>query len=225
MASDLCTRRLTKELSALSKDPIKSPKITVAPNEANILEMHYVIEGSPKTPYDGGIYHGKLIFPKDYPLKPPSVMMLTPSGRFQPNRRLCLSMSDFHPESWNPMWSISTILTGLYSFMIETAPTLGSVETSTSQKQKLSRQSLDYNMRDPTFCRLFPEYVDIHKERQAAKRRTGGASSALSEPSSPLSHESAGALIANDRGGVNGIFATAAGVIALLSIVFAMRFI
>lgn len=98
MATDICTRRLTKELRALAKDPIKNPKITVAPNEANILEMHYVIEGSESTPYAGGIYHGKLIFPKDYPLKPPSVMMLTPNGRFQPNRRLCLSMSDFHPE-------------------------------------------------------------------------------------------------------------------------------
>ena len=98
MATDICMRRLTKELRALAKDPIKSPKITVAPNEANILEMHYVIEGSENTPYAGGVYHGKLIFPKDYPLKPPSVMMLTPNGRFQPNRRLCLSMSDFHPE-------------------------------------------------------------------------------------------------------------------------------
>ena len=88
MASDLCIRRLTKELAALRKDPIKNPKITVSPNEANILELHYVIEGSKKTPYDGGIYHGKLVFPKEYPLRPPSVMMLTPSGRFQPNRRL-----------------------------------------------------------------------------------------------------------------------------------------
>jgi ubiquitin-conjugating enzyme E2 J2 len=101
MASDLCTRRLTKELRSLQKDPIKSPKIVVKPNESNILEMHYVIEGS-AGPYKGGFYHGKLMFPKDYPLKPPSVMMLTPSGRFQPNRRLCLSMSDFHPETWNP---------------------------------------------------------------------------------------------------------------------------
>merc|ERR1711907_779787 len=97
----------TKELKSLMKDPIKNPKVTVAPNESNILEVHYVIEGSEKTPYAGGIYHGKLIFPKDYPLKPPSVIMLTKNGRFQPNRRLCLSMSDFHPESWNPMWSVS----------------------------------------------------------------------------------------------------------------------
>jgi ubiquitin-protein ligase len=98
MATDICTRRLTKELKSLMKDPIRSPTITVSPNEKNILEVHYVIEGSEKTPFAGGIYHGKLIFPKDYPLKPPSVIMITKNGRFQPNRRLCLSMSDFHPE-------------------------------------------------------------------------------------------------------------------------------
>ena len=40
MATDLCTRRLTKELKALKKEPITSPKMTVAPNEANILEKH-----------------------------------------------------------------------------------------------------------------------------------------------------------------------------------------
>ena len=90
----MCTRRLRKELKSLSKDPIRDPRIVVAPNESNLLEMHYVIEGSTGTPYEGGIYHGKLIFPKEYPLKPPSVIMSTPSGRFQPGRRLCLSMSD-----------------------------------------------------------------------------------------------------------------------------------
>ena len=110
MGSDICVRRLTKELKDLKKSPIENPTITVAPNESNILEMHYVIEGSPDTPYDGGVYHGKLIFPREYPLKPPSVIMITPSGRFVPNRRLCLSMSDFHPESWNPVWSVGTYI-------------------------------------------------------------------------------------------------------------------
>lgn len=77
------------------------------------LRRHYVITGTEGTPYEGGYYHGKLKFPTEYPLRPPAVLMLTPSGRFKTNRRLCLSMSDFHPESWNPMWSVSTILTGL----------------------------------------------------------------------------------------------------------------
>jgi ubiquitin-protein ligase len=47
---------------------------------------------------------------QEYPFKPPSIRMLTPSGRFEPNQRICLSMSDFHPETWNCMWSVSSIL-------------------------------------------------------------------------------------------------------------------
>ena len=45
--------------------------------------------GLPLTPGAGGIYHGKLIFPAAYPFKPPSILMLTPSGRFAVNTRLC----------------------------------------------------------------------------------------------------------------------------------------
>jgi len=223
MATDICTRRLTKELRSLMKDPIKIPKITVAAKESNILEVHYVIEGSEKTPYAGGFYHGKLIFPKDYPLRPPSVIMITKNGRFQPNRRLCLSMSDFHPESWNPMWSVSTILTGLYSFMIETGTTLGSIDTTKSQKEKIARQSLEYNVRDATFCKLFPEYVKLHKERLAARQAVLGISG--TDPSAMITQEQSERFGGNDRLEINGLFATAAGLIAVFSIIFAMRFL
>lgn len=67
------------------------------------------------------IHVGKLVFPADYPFKPPSIRMITPNGRFQVNTRLCLSMSDFHPGTWNPSWSVSTILNGLLSFMVITS--------------------------------------------------------------------------------------------------------
>jgi len=181
MATDICIRRLNKELSAYQKDPITSPKISIAPNESNILEMHYVIEGSTGTPYQGGVYHGKLVFPKQYPLKPPSVLLLTPSGRFQPNRRLCLSMSDFHPESWNPMWSIATILTGLYSFMLESSPTLGSIESTVEQKQAMAQSSLRFNCQDATFRKLFPDYVHRYEAecRQTASEPVVVRSSSL----------------------------------------------
>jgi hypothetical protein len=55
----------------------------------------------------GGFYHGTLTFPAQYPYKPPAIAMITPNGRFKTNTRLCLSMSDFHPETWNPLWSVS----------------------------------------------------------------------------------------------------------------------
>lgn len=128
-----------------------------------VVRRHYVIKGTEGTPYEGGYYHGKLKFPSEYPLRPPSVLMLTPSGRFKTNRRLCLSMSDFHPESWNPMWSVSTILTGLYSFMLENSPTLGSMDASVSQRKRLATQSLAFNCSDPQFRELFSDLVDLHR--------------------------------------------------------------
>ena len=223
---DLCTRRLTKELKALAKDPMQEPRIVVAPNESNIREMHYVLEGSPNTPYEGGVYHGKLIFPKEYPLKPPSVLMLTPNGRFQPNRRLCLSMSDFHPESWNPMWSVSTILTGLYSFMIENNPTLGSIETSTRKKNLLAVQSLSWNVNhgDPQFTKLFPDYVERYrKDRQSS---ADSSSDAVCLAPSSLENRIYGVRAADGEGNLpQGVFATFAGVLAILSIVALYRFL
>lgn len=77
-----------------------------------------MIRGPPDTPYEGGEYYGRLTFPSEYPFKPPAIRMTTPSGRFQPDTRLCLTMSDFHPSLWNPSWSVATILNGLLSFMV-----------------------------------------------------------------------------------------------------------
>lgn len=143
----------------MKKDPV--PYITAEPLPSNILEWHYVIRGPEKSLYEGGYYHGKLVFPKEFPFKPPKIIMITPNGRFKTNTRLCLSISDFHPDTWNPAWSVSTILTGLLSFMLERAPTLGSIETSDYQKRQYAMRSLEFNIQNKIFCELFE---NIHKE-------------------------------------------------------------
>ncbi|KAI9488730.1 ubiquitin-conjugating enzyme/RWD-like protein [Zychaea mexicana] len=116
MATKSAYRRLTKEYMEIQKNP--PPFIIAKPVESNILEWHYVIRGPPETPFEGGEYYGRLTFPSEYPFKPPAIRMTTPSGRFQPDTRLCLTMSDFHPSLWNPSWSVPTILNGLLSFMV-----------------------------------------------------------------------------------------------------------
>lgn len=73
MASKSALKRLIKEALALEKNP--PPFIIARPLESNILEFHYIIQGPPKTPYEGGEYHGVLIFPSDYPYKPPSILL------------------------------------------------------------------------------------------------------------------------------------------------------
>ena len=58
------------------------------PDNENALIWHYCIKGPKETAYEGGYYYGELRFPKDYPFKPPSIIMNTPSGRFLTGKRL-----------------------------------------------------------------------------------------------------------------------------------------
>lgn len=139
MASIGAIKRLTREYATLQQTPVEY--IVAHPSESNILEWHYILTGPPNTPYAGGQYWGILTFPPDYPFNPPGIRMLTPSGRFQTNTRLCLSISDFHPKSFNPAWSVSTILVGLMSFMTSEEMTTGSIRASESERKLLAQMS------------------------------------------------------------------------------------
>lgn len=133
------------------------------PSEKSMLTWHYVLHDLPlSSPYYGGVFWGKLVFPKEYPLKPPAIYMHTPSGRFETNTRLCLSMSDFHPESWNPSWRVESILLGLVSFMLDvTEPrTTGGVHAPLTKRRELAEASFESNKKSGEFRELFPEFVD-----------------------------------------------------------------
>lgn len=160
MASRASQKRLTKEYKLIQANP--PPFILAKPNDENILEWHYVIEGPPLTPFEGGQYHGILRFPPEYPFKPPLILMITPNGRFTTNMRLCLLMLDYHPDTWNPAWLVATILTGLLSFMTGDEATTGSILTTDSVKRKLALSLKQWNNSENVrFKKLFP---DIYKQ-------------------------------------------------------------
>ena len=88
--------------------------------------------------------------------------------------KFSLSISDFHPDTWNPAWSAGTILTGLLSFMVEEATTYGSIETPNAVRQRLARDSGAENLRNEKFVELFPDLVNeinakLEKRRAQAK--------------------------------------------------------
>ncbi|KAE9543897.1 hypothetical protein AGLY_001875 [Aphis glycines] len=173
------TRRLKQDYLRLKKDPV--PYIVAEPNPSNILEWYYVVSGPDDSPYAGGYYLGKLVFPDDFPFKPPSIYMITTNGRFKTNIRLCLSISDYHPDTWNPAWNVSTVLTGLLSFMLENKRTVGSIDMTDYERRILAVRSLESIVRDENFCELFPELnMKIQKEiekRNLAKAKEEQSSS------------------------------------------------
>lgn len=150
----MAAARLTREFKMLKASVISS-EVRVKCAASNILEVHFVFEGTPASPFEGGEYWGMLKMPADYPFKPPSVLMLTPSGRFAINTRICFSFSDFHPECWNPVWTIETILVGLRSFMVDTEVTAGGVTADDATKRKFAASSKASNRANKTFVELF----------------------------------------------------------------------
>ncbi|KAI5828797.1 UBC-like protein [Schizophyllum commune Tattone D] len=157
MATKAAQKRLSKEYATMQKEP--PPYVWAVPDERNILTWNFIIRGPPDSPYAGGEYHGQLLFPAEYPFKPPGIKMLTPSGRFYPDKKICFSMSDFHPGSWNPAWSVQTILTGLLSFMLSDEITTGSVNSSPAHKRGFAAQSHNWNIQQARFREAFPEYA------------------------------------------------------------------
>ncbi|KAJ2513488.1 Ubiquitin-conjugating enzyme E2 6 [Coemansia sp. RSA 1939] len=82
--------------------------------------------------------------------------MITPNGRFEVNKDICTSMSNYHPQTWNPGWSVATILVGLLSMMTGTESTTGGLDNvSDQEKARLAAQSRKFNENNVTFKRVF----------------------------------------------------------------------
>ncbi|KAF9218218.1 UBC-like protein [Gyrodon lividus] len=77
MASKAAQKRLSKEYINMQKEP--PPFIWAVPEEKNILICGFPFyrRGPPDSPFAGGEYHGVLLFPVEYPFKPPGIKVYT----------------------------------------------------------------------------------------------------------------------------------------------------
>lgn len=93
----------------------------------------------------------EIALPTDYPLAPPSLRCLTPSGRFQVGSQICTTFTAFHPESWSPLYTFESILISLISLMADDRETrhLGAVHPlpPAGERRALAAASRDHNAR------------------------------------------------------------------------------
>ncbi|KAF1774447.1 Ubiquitin-conjugating enzyme/RWD-like [Phytophthora cactorum] len=110
----------------------------------------------------GGIYHGRIILPSDYPFKPPNIMLLTPNGRFEVKKKICLSISAYHPEEWQPAWGVRLILEALISFMpTKGEGAIGALDFPAEERRRLAKLVL---------ADLLPELESENEEKEVEKK-------------------------------------------------------
>ena len=121
--SGVALRRIRADLSQIIKDP--PPGIFVSVNETNIAVMDALVTGPADTPYEGGSFWFKMVFPADYPNRPPKVTLMTTGGgrvRFNPNLykdgKVCLSLlGTWQGPGWSPAHSCASVLVSIQSLM------------------------------------------------------------------------------------------------------------
>ncbi|KAJ4458845.1 putative Ubiquitin-conjugating enzyme E2 J1 [Paratrimastix pyriformis] len=136
-------KRILQEARELAKDD--SNTMWAAPLEDDIFEWHFTIRGPPDSEFSDGLYHGRILLPSQYPFAPPDLIFLTPNGRFEVGKKICLSLTAFHPESWRPGWGIRSILCALISFL----PTpgegaVGAIDFPADVRRRLALESQAY---------------------------------------------------------------------------------
>ncbi|KAI9103310.1 ubiquitin-conjugating enzyme/RWD-like protein [Phlyctochytrium arcticum] len=137
-------KRLMRELADLESDP--SPEFTAGIIDDNLFDWHFTIRGPSEGGFEGGRFHGRLVFPVDYPFKPPNISFLTPNGRFEVGKKICLSITGHHPEFWRPAWGVRTALVALISFL----PTrgdgaIGSLDYTEEERRQFAAKSRDWS--------------------------------------------------------------------------------
>lgn len=164
--------------------------------EDNVLEWHFTMLGPAATPYEKGFYHGKILIPADYPFKPPDVVLLTPNGRFELDKRICLSISSYHPENWHPTWGISTVLHALREFMATPGNNaIGAIEYPKYVREELAEKSVHFccagcgrrveDVREAMLQHPLTSEVDKSKRVEERTPKLGPASIPRDEASSP----------------------------------------
>ncbi|KAF8951980.1 Ubiquitin-conjugating enzyme E2 J1, partial [Entomortierella lignicola] len=133
-------KRIMQEARELVREP--STDFAASPLDTDIFEWHFTIRGPEETDFEGGLYHGRILLPNNYPFAPPSLMFLTPNGRFELHKKVCLSITGYHPEYWQPAWGIRTVLVAVMGFLpTQSKGAIGGLDTSVEARKALAIKS------------------------------------------------------------------------------------
>ncbi len=143
--SRIFQKRIQNELKLLTKDPLES--IDIYPDEHDIRTWYFLIRGPDDSDYKNGWYIGKLVLSENYPTTPVDFYMLTPNGRFDIEKKICLTISSYHTDQWSSIWSIQKILGAFLSVMVSDYDTgISHIKKTPQERKMLAETSVSYNI-------------------------------------------------------------------------------
>ncbi|KAI0987807.1 hypothetical protein GJ496_007911 [Pomphorhynchus laevis] len=115
----MALKRLNKELHDFNKDP--PTNCSAGPVNENMLHWKATIMGPSDSPYSGGVFFLNIVFPTDYPFKPPKVNFETKiyHPNINGNGNICL---DILKTQWSPALTISKVLLSICSLLNDPNP-------------------------------------------------------------------------------------------------------
>ncbi|KAG8859779.1 hypothetical protein FRB91_006898 [Serendipita sp. 411] len=117
--SGTALRRIGKEARDLTNTPIEG--ITISPKEENLFEWDIVIAGPPSSPYKGGNFKVKVVFPENFPFKAPTLTFVTKVYHPGINEegQICVPVLR---DEWKPTITLSTVLHIVYDKLANPSP-------------------------------------------------------------------------------------------------------
>jgi ubiquitin-protein ligase len=117
-------KRLVHDLEELQSDEFRSNGIYYWFDDSNIMKGRAMIIGPEGTPYEACPLIFDILLPPDYPLKNPSVQIVTSDGltRLHPNLyvtgKVCLSiLGTWKGPGWSPILSLGKVLLSIQSLL------------------------------------------------------------------------------------------------------------
>ncbi|CUA78260.1 ubiquitin-conjugating enzyme E2 J1 [Rhizoctonia solani] len=183
--NNAAVKRILQEAKELLNDP--SHEYSAGPLENDIFEWHATLRGAPDTEFEGGLYHCRILLPAEYPFRPPSIMVLTPNGRFELNKKICISFTNYHEELWQPAWGVRTAIIGLQGFFPhkgEAAVGVGALEYPISERKRLATLSREWYCPDceQTCLQMLPDPPASSESDPSSENQTDETGSPVEEP-------------------------------------------
>jgi ubiquitin-protein ligase len=153
-------KRIGAEIKKMNEN--RDPSYQIIQDEKHKFTFYFMFCGDPTSSYNNGRYIAKIMLPNDYPQNPGDFYMLTPSGRFNVDRKICLTISAYHKDSWSAIWSINKMVIAFMSiFNSDDTHGISHIKETDHERKIKAHDSLNYNLKHHRdICMKFTQFID-----------------------------------------------------------------